>query len=98
MLRCFKINVVGNVHLFNLFVPLVLKGRVKKVVAITSGTSDLDPVRQHDMAVFSAYAISKAALNLAVAKFSVQYRKDGVLFMSICPGLVEAGHYANGKD
>ncbi|KAK4119717.1 NAD(P)-binding protein [Parathielavia appendiculata] len=95
MLRCFKINVVGNVHLFNIFMPLILKGQVKKVVAISSGTSDLDPVRQHDMAVFSAYATSKAALNFVVAKFSAQYRKDGVLFMSICPGLVEAGHYTN---
>ncbi|GAB1317990.1 hypothetical protein MFIFM68171_08200 [Madurella fahalii] len=95
MLRCFKINVVGNVHLFNLFMPLVLRGRAKKVVSITSGSSDLDPIRQHDIAVFSAYAISKAAMNTAVAKFSAQYRKDGILFMSICPGVVEAGHYAN---
>ncbi|KAK4234446.1 hypothetical protein C8A03DRAFT_47221 [Achaetomium macrosporum] len=95
MLKCFKVNVVGNVHLFNLFMPLVLRGRAKKVVSISSGTSDIDPARQYDVAVFSAYAISKAALNLAVAKFSAQYRKDGVLFMSICPGMVEAGHHAN---
>ncbi|KAK3305990.1 uncharacterized protein B0T15DRAFT_556605 [Chaetomium strumarium] len=95
MLKCFRINAVGNVRLFNLFMPLVLRGRGKKVVSITSGTSDIEPTRQYDIAVFSAYAMSKAAMNLAVAKFSAQYRKDGVLFISICPGLVEAGHYAD---
>ncbi|RYO97143.1 hypothetical protein DL765_011312 [Monosporascus sp. GIB2] len=95
MLKCFKVNVVANVHLFNLFMPLILGGRVKKVIAISSGIADLDPVRQFDIASSFGYAASKAAMNLAVAKFSAQYRKDGVLFMSICPGTVEAGHYAD---
>ncbi|KXX73125.1 hypothetical protein MMYC01_209876 [Madurella mycetomatis] len=95
MLKSFKVNVVANVHLFNLFMPLIFKGRIKKVVAISSGSADLDPIRQFDMALFSGYTISKAGMNVAVAKFSAQYRKDGVLFMSICPGMVEAGHYAD---
>ncbi|GAW25699.1 putative short chain dehydrogenase [Rosellinia necatrix] len=32
-------------------------------------------------------------MNLIVAKYNVQYKKDGVLFMSISPGVVEVGHY-----
>ena len=100
MLKSFEVNVVGNVHLFHLFMPLILKGRVKKVVAISSGTADLEPMRQFDMALSAAYVISKAAMNAAVGKFSAQYRKEGVLFISICPGMVEpeASHYANGTS
>ncbi|KAK2011565.1 short chain dehydrogenase [Colletotrichum eremochloae] len=63
-------NVVGNIHLFHLFLPLVLKGKVKKTA-------------------------SKAAVNAIVSRFSAQYKKDGVLFLSISPGLVEVGHYAD---
>ncbi|KAL2130279.1 hypothetical protein VTI74DRAFT_6673 [Chaetomium olivicolor] len=95
MIEFFKVNAVANVHLFNLFMPLILKGRAKKVVAISSGSADLDSVRQFDVVMFPAYAMSKAALNVAVAKFSAQYRKDGVLFISICPGMVEAGHFGD---
>jgi NAD(P)-dependent dehydrogenase (short-subunit alcohol dehydrogenase family) len=96
MMEFFKVNAVANVHLFNLFMPLILKGRAKKVVAISSGSADLESVREFDIVNFPAYAMSKAALNVALAKFSAQYRKDGVLFISICPGLVEAGHFADG--
>ncbi|KAK4247293.1 hypothetical protein C7999DRAFT_41356 [Corynascus novoguineensis] len=95
MIKLFRVNAVANVHLFNLFLPLILKGRAKKVVAISSGAADLDAIRQFDIVMFPAYAMSKAALNVAVAKFSAQYRKDGVLFMSICPGMVGDGQFAD---
>lgn len=35
-------NIVGNVHLFHLFLPLILKGKVKKVITISTGLADLD--------------------------------------------------------
>lgn len=46
----------------------------------------------------ASYAISKAALNIAVAKFSALYRKEGVLFMSICPGSVDTGNIKIGME
>ncbi|KAL6353711.1 hypothetical protein LRP88_12699 [Fusarium phalaenopsidis] len=69
ILESIKVNVVGNVHLFNLYMPLVLNGRAKKVIAISSGMSDIE----------------------FIPKFAVRYAKDGVLFMSICPGSVNTG-------
>jgi NAD(P)-dependent dehydrogenase (short-subunit alcohol dehydrogenase family) len=87
----FKTNVVGNIHLFNLFLPLVLKGKAKKVIAITSGLADLDLTNEGDLDFGALYGASKAALNLIVAKFNVQYKKDGVLFLSISPGVVDTG-------
>ena len=87
---------IGNIHLFNLFTPLILKGQAKKVIAISSGQADLDLISKFSIDLAAAYTISKTGLNAAVAKFSAQYAKDGVLFMSICPGMVETGQFAGG--
>ncbi|CAI7584547.1 unnamed protein product [Penicillium glandicola] len=95
LIKCFEVNVVGNIHLFNLFTPLILKGEVKKVIAISSGHASLDAISELGLEVASLYSISKAGLNTAVAKFSAQYAKEGVLFMSICPGMVDTGHFDN---
>ncbi|KAF5542434.1 protoporphyrinogen oxidase [Fusarium napiforme] len=87
----FNVNVIGNFHLFNLFTPLVLKGQGKKVIAISSGMSDIDFIRQFDIEPAPAYAISKAGTSVLTAKFAARYAKEGVLFMSICPGSVDSG-------
>ncbi|KAM5343335.1 hypothetical protein ACJ41O_014301 [Fusarium nematophilum] len=93
LLESFKVNVVANVHLFNLFMPLVQKGKAKKVITISSGMADLDLITKFGVAIAGPYAISKAAVNAAVAKFDAEYRREGVLFMSISPGVVDTGHY-----
>lgn len=33
--------------------------------------------------------MSKAAMNLAVAKYAAQYKDEGLVFLSISPGLVK---------
>ena len=91
-----KTNVIGNINLINSFMPQVLAGREKKVIAISSGLSDFDAVRKLDLDTAPLYAISKAALNMVVAKFQSQYKPDGVLFLSICPGMVDVGQYSKG--
>jgi len=87
--KSFHTNVVANIHLFNLLMPLVLRGETKKVIAITSGYGDLDVTAKYELEYAAPYTISKAALNLAVAKFHSRYAKDGVLFMGISPGVVD---------
>lgn len=93
----FRTNVIGPIHLFNAFVPLLRRGSAKKAIALSSGVGDLDFISQLDFDVSPSYGISKAALNMAVAKFSAQYRKEGILFMSISPGFVDTGR-ANPAD
>ncbi len=92
LLDLYKTNVIGNVHLFNLFLPLILKGQKKKVIAITSGMADIELVAKYGIEVGGPYSVSKAGTNAVVAKYSAEYAKDGVLFMSICPGMVDTGH------
>ncbi|KAK4202109.1 putative short chain dehydrogenase [Triangularia verruculosa] len=89
----FEINVIGNIHVFNLFMPLILVGQAKKIITISSGLADNSFTNQWGAAQGSLYAASKAAMNTIVAKFNVQYKKDGVLFLALCPGPVEVGHY-----
>ncbi|KAH6638612.1 hypothetical protein BKA67DRAFT_588952 [Truncatella angustata] len=91
-------NVIGQIQLFSLFIPQILKGKAKKVVTLTSGLADLDFTNQFDVFTGSLYSISKAAMNMAVAKFSAQYKEDGIHFISICPGLVDTGLYKDSSE
>lgn len=60
--------------------------------------ADLELVSQFSVTAGAPYAMSKAAMNLAVAKFSAEYSKDGVLFMSISPGLVDTGRVGDNSE
>ncbi|KAF7559190.1 hypothetical protein G7046_g4957 [Stylonectria norvegica] len=95
LLAAYRTNVVGSVHLFNLYTPLILKGRVKKVIAISTGMADAEVTAKWDLATGGPYSASKAALNMVVAKFSAEYKEQGVLFLAVSPGVVETGGYAN---
>lgn len=92
-LELYQTNAIGQLHLFNLFTPLLLKGRTKKAIAISSAQSDLDFINDVGVEISTLYSMSKAALNVVVAKFSAQYKKEGVLFLGICPGSVDVGHF-----
>ncbi|KAF7563264.1 hypothetical protein G7046_g852 [Stylonectria norvegica] len=91
LIEHFRVNTIGPVHLFSAFMPLILKGRAKKVIAISTGISDTEMTLKADIYQAVAYSMSKAALNMAIAKFSAVYREKGVLFMAICPGAVDTG-------
>lgn len=78
--------------------PLLLKGVQKKVVFITSGHADLDLINKYEIDITGPYALGKAATNVVVAKFHAEHAKNGVLFMSISPGVVDTGHFdASGR-
>ncbi|KAH7468385.1 hypothetical protein FOMA001_g15083 [Fusarium oxysporum f. sp. matthiolae] len=95
MLESFKINTLGNIHLFNLALPLIRKGQAKKIIAISSGMADPEFITNFSITDGAPYTISKGALNIAVAKFDAQYRKEGILFMAVSPGLVATQDTSN---
>lgn len=74
--------------------PLVLKGKAKRVIALSSGHGDLDLIRDISIKVSTPYAVSKAALNALIAKYDAAYRSEGVLFLSISPGIVDTGAFS----
>ncbi|KAL4946311.1 hypothetical protein BDV06DRAFT_208787 [Aspergillus oleicola] len=93
LLNNFRTNCIGNIHLFSTFISLILKGTAKKVIHISSGHAETDLAIKLRVDVQAAYAISKAAANMATTKFSIEYGKQGVLFLNLCPGFVDTGHF-----
>lgn len=87
-------NVIGQVIVTNVFLPLVLKSDVKKVIFIGSGLADDSLTNKFDIYENAPYTISKAAMNTVVAKYNAAHGKntDRVLFLSISPGLVDTGN------
>lgn len=97
ILDTIKINTIGPIHLFTFFLPLLRNGSAKKAIAISTGMADAEMISKFAVAISPPYAISKGALNVAVAKFDAQYRKEGILFLAISPGLVDTGKGASRK-
>ncbi|KAJ7232674.1 hypothetical protein C8J57DRAFT_1383373 [Mycena rebaudengoi] len=88
LLDNFKINTIGVVHTINAFLPLLRQGSVKKVISLSSGMGDLDLTLQSESGAHPSYCISKAALNMVVAKYAAQFKEEGFVFLAISPGLV----------
>ncbi|KAI1468316.1 NAD(P)-binding protein [Daldinia caldariorum] len=86
--KSFRTNVYGNIHLINFFLPLIQKGQAKKVISISTGLADFELTKEYKIEPAGPYAMSKAALNLAIAKYHAQFASEGILFFSISPGMV----------
>lgn len=87
----FETNVLGLVCTIKAFLPLVLKGERKKIIAISSGNADIDFTLTIGAGMHMTYKGTKAALNAYISTLSVQYSKGGVIFRSICPGMADVG-------
>jgi NAD(P)-dependent dehydrogenase (short-subunit alcohol dehydrogenase family) len=87
----FNTNVIGIINTVRAFLPLVQKSATKKVIALSTGMADTALTTEYGIWEGSSYAVSKAALNMAMAKLDAMYRNQGLLFLSICPGVVLSG-------
>ncbi|KIW80181.1 hypothetical protein Z517_06796 [Fonsecaea pedrosoi CBS 271.37] len=96
--ECFSINAVGTINATAAFIPLIRKGTVKKVIALTSGMGDVDFTNELDMDMAVPYSISKAAMNMVMAKFSASYKNEGILFMAVSPGAVDSEDDGRGSN
>ncbi|KAL4952038.1 hypothetical protein BDW69DRAFT_28804 [Aspergillus filifer] len=97
ILDSFRINVLGVMKTIEAFLPLLHSSTgEKKVITITSGMSDLDLINASELAVAVPYAMSKGALNVAVAKYNALYKQSGLLFLGICPGYVATERQTQG--
>ncbi|OCT50329.1 hypothetical protein CLCR_07493 [Cladophialophora carrionii] len=87
LVESFRVNAVGVIHTINVFLPLVKKGSAKKVVLISSGMADPALINS-GIAADAPYTISKAAANTAIYKYNAKYKKEGILFFALSPGVV----------
>ncbi|GJJ12966.1 hypothetical protein Clacol_007213 [Clathrus columnatus] len=77
------------IHTINAFLPLLQAGEAKKVITLSTGLADPDFSQQTGYYLSAPYSISKAATNMVITKYSVQFKKDGFIFVAISPGLVD---------
>lgn len=105
MAASMDLNVYSALHATNAFLPLILAGEQKKIIYISTGMADirispsLPPQTDTDYAPALAlkceipfaigYASSKAALNMLVTKYAVEYKPQDVKFLSMSPGWVK---------
>ncbi len=80
------INVLGPLRMSEAFADHVAMSKQKKIVSITSGAGSVSPDRIAGGGVF--YAISKAALNMAMRQARVQLEPRGIIVAAIAPGIV----------
>ena len=73
-------------HTIRAFLPLINAGDTKQVFIISSSMGSPKYVLDMKSSATIPYGTSKAALNMVVAKFAVQY-KD-IVFLAVSPGLV----------
>ncbi len=85
----FKTNVVGVIHTVNAFLPLLRAGEMKKCIITSSEMGSVRMIIENNMTFAAGYSMSKAAVNVAAAKFAVQYKDEGIIFLSITPGFVK---------
>ncbi len=86
-----KTNVVGVVKTINAFLPLLEAASVDsvvRVVTLSTGLADVDMTMNFGVAFSPPYSISKAALNMAVAKYAAKYKGSNLGFLAISPGMV----------
>jgi NAD(P)-dependent dehydrogenase (short-subunit alcohol dehydrogenase family) len=89
MIASLEVNVIGVIYSINAFLPLVRKSAIKKVVAITSGLSDTESAPRSGIANFLTYSSMKAALNMVIARYSVELKEEGIILLGLCPGVVQ---------
>ncbi|KLO12360.1 NAD-binding protein [Schizopora paradoxa] len=89
MMSFYKTNVVGVIHTINAFLPLLRAGETKKCIITSSEMGSLKYILKNDVSFAPGYSMSKAAVNVAVAKFAVKHKEEGIIFLSLTPGFVK---------
>lgn len=89
MLYQFDVNVLGVVRTINTFLPLLREGAAKKVITLGSGVGDYKFTLLSEDPTAVPYSVSKAAVVMVVAKYAMKYKKEGFVFVTISPGLVD---------
>ena len=79
------------VNTVNAFLPLLKAGSAKKIIVLSTEMGDTTFVLKTKATFASAYAISKAAVNMAIAKYAVELEEEGFIVVGISPGMVSSG-------
>ena len=85
LVHAFRINALGPVRVTAALLPLLRRGREKRVAALTSRMGSID---DNASGGSYAYRMSKAALNMAVRNLAHELGREGFVVVAIHPGWV----------
>ncbi|HEX5042542.1 MAG TPA: SDR family oxidoreductase [Candidatus Polarisedimenticolaceae bacterium] len=85
LVRAFQVNALGPLRVTAALLPLLRRGRKKRVAALTSRMGSIDDNRSGGS---YAYRMSKAALNMAVRNLAHELGREGFVVLAIHPGWV----------
>jgi NAD(P)-dependent dehydrogenase (short-subunit alcohol dehydrogenase family) len=86
MTRTYNVNALGPIRVTRAVLPLLRKGKTRKIVHITSG---MGSVTDNTSGGSYGYRMSKAALNMASKSMSVDLSPEGILCVVMNPGWVQ---------
>lgn len=92
MERTFKVNALGMIKVTNVFMDILLKGKDKLLVNISSEAGSIENCNRTG---WFGYCMSKAALNMASQIIQNSMREEGVKVLIIHPGWVQT--YMRGR-
>ncbi|USP81336.1 NAD(P)-binding protein [Curvularia clavata] len=81
-------NASGVLFTINAFIRLVQRSDIKKIVVVSTGISSPEFISTVGLVDALPYSMSKTAVNLLVQKFAIEYKEEGIIFLSLSPGLV----------
>ncbi|KAH8828645.1 short-chain dehydrogenase-like protein [Flagelloscypha sp. PMI_526] len=85
----FRVNVIGTHIVTTEFLPLLKKGKGKKIINISSPVGSLTIAPHLTMFQTPAYKISKAALNMLTVQWANDFGKEGFSVFALSPGWVK---------
>jgi len=86
MVRAFRVNTLGPLHVVAAFLPLLRKGKNKVLAQITS---KMGSIADNTSGGSYAYRVSKAALNMAVKNLAHEFGWEGFIALTLHPGWVQ---------
>jgi NAD(P)-dependent dehydrogenase (short-subunit alcohol dehydrogenase family) len=84
--RAFEVNAVGPIVIVKTFLPLLRRGRDKRLVQITSL---MGSIADNGSGGSWAYRVSKAALNMVVRNLGHELGPEGFVSVAVHPGWVQ---------
>ncbi|XRM40500.1 hypothetical protein ABZX51_003818 [Aspergillus tubingensis] len=85
----FNTNVTGVHHVTRSFLPLLMKGSLRKVINYSSGLGSIGHASARATQDSPSYKVSKAALNMLTVQYALSYANKGFTFIVLSPGWVK---------
>ncbi|KAI9289830.1 putative short-chain dehydrogenases/reductase [Umbelopsis sp. AD052] len=94
----FELNAVSGVITTNAFLPLLRKGKAKKIIFISSAIGDIQFTRVTGFAGTAAYGVGKAALNFIAQKYASELAAENFVVLALSPGFVDTSSTKEGEQ